>query len=229
MPTPSGPISLDDLYQEGNPGWSTQESFSDITYDSWAQGPLGSGTNLYNGWGNDGSGFGAPVGANVIYNVGGGLTQSVDSINFGNYTNKYYYFDGTVFDIKYSWNNTLANSPAPPPGIDNNVNVQVDCYDYNMVYPVHTSFAITANALTSGGPAQIPGFSPNSYPVVENVYWSIMINTNPTNTISNIAFNINGVNVYNAGGGGGTFTWTSGGASAGLTNSSGILYDVVIT
>ena len=67
MPTPGGPISLDDLYQEGNPGWSTLESFSDITYDSWAQGPLGSNTNTYNGWGNDGSGGGTPGVGMVVY------------------------------------------------------------------------------------------------------------------------------------------------------------------
>ena len=229
MPTPGGPISLDDLYQEPNPGWSSLERFGNIAYYSWAQGPLGSSTNTWNGWGHDGSGGGVPVGGNVIYNIGGGLSQSIDFINFGNYTNRYYYFDGTVFDIKNSWNNTLANSPAPPPGVDNNVTVQVDCYDYNGVYTVHNSFAIAANASTSGGPFQIPGFITNSYPLVENVYWSIIISTNPTNIISNIAFNINGINVYNAGGGGGTFTWQSAGASAGLTNSSGIVYDVVIT
>jgi hypothetical protein len=231
MPTPGGPISLDDLWQEPNPGWSAQESFSDITYNSWEQGPLGSNINIYNGWGNDGSGFGAPIGANVIYNVGGGLTQSIDSINFDNYTNKYYYFDGTVFNIQYQWNNTLANVPVPPPGVDNNVTVQVDCYDYNGVYTVHNSFAIAANASTSGGPNPIPG-SITSSPLVENVYWSINVSAAPTNTISNIAFNINGINRINTGpvGAGSTlFTWTSVGASAGLTNSSGILYDVVVT
>lgn len=230
MPTPGGPISLNDLYQEGNPGWSAQESFSDITYDSWEQGPLGSGTNLYNGWGNDGSGFGAPVGANVIYNVGGALIKNTDPINFGNYTNKYYYFDGSVFDIKYSWNNTLNNIFFPPPPVINDVNVQVDCYDYNGVYMVHNTFNINAPGGTaSPGSTQIPGFVANTYPLVENVYWSILVNTTPGNSISNIAFNINGVTVYNAGSGGGTFTWQSVGASAGLTNSSGILYDVVIT
>lgn len=229
MPTPSGPISLNDLYQEGNPGWSTQESFSDITYDSWEQGPLGSGTNLYNGWGNDGSGFGAPVGANVIYNVGGALQKGVDPINFGNYTNKYYYFDGSVFDIKYSYNNTLNNILFPPPPIINDVNVQVDCYDYNGVYTVHNSFAITANGGAIQSAITIPGFTANTFPLVENVYWSIIINTDPSNTISNIAFNINSVTVYNAGSGGGSFTWQSVGASQGYTNSAGILYDVVVT
>ena len=230
MPTPGGPISLNDLWQEPNPGWSSQESFSDITYNSWAQGPLGSNTNTYNGWGNDGSGGGTPVGCNVIYNIGGGLTQSIDAINFGNYTNKYYYFDGTVYNIKYSWNNTLNNIFFPPPPIFNDVNVQVDCYDYSGTYKVHNTFNINAPGGTvSPGSSTIPGFSPNTSPLVENVYWSIVVTTTPGNTISNIAFNINGSTVYNAGGAGGSFTWQSGGASQGYTNGSGILYDVYIT
>ena len=75
----------------------------------------------------------------------------------------------------------------------------------------------------------IPGFTANSSPLVESVYWSININTTPGNTISNIAFSVNGTTVYNAGGGGGSFTWQSGGASKGLTNGSGIVYDIVVT
>jgi hypothetical protein len=230
MPTPGGPISLDDLWQEPNPGWSSQESFSDITYDSWEQGPLGSSTNAYNGWGNDGSGSGTPVGVNVIYNVGGGLTQSVDPINFGNYTNKYYYFDGTVFNIQFSWSNPLTNPPPVPPNppVNNDVNVQVVCKDYNMVYNVHSNFSINAVAPSSGGPLPIPGSVTNS-PLVENVYWEIIVNTVPGNTISNIAFSVNGTNCINVGSGGGTFTWQSAGASAGLTNSSGILYDITVS
>ena len=230
MPTPGGPISLDDLYQEGNPGWSTLESFSDITYDSWAQGPLGSNTNTYNGWGNDGSGGGTPVGGDVIYNVGGALIKDVDAINFGNYTNKYYYFDGTVFDIKYSWSNPLTNPPPVPPNppVNNDVNVQVVCKDYSMTYNVHNNVAINAPAPSSGGPLSIPGSVVNS-PLVENVYWEIIVNTIPGNTISNIAFSVNGTNCINVGSGGGTFTWQSAGASAGLTNSSGILYDITVS
>ena len=46
---------------------------------------------------------------------------------------------------------------------------------------------------------------------------------------ANIAFNINGVNVYNDNGSGGSFTWVSAGASAGATNSSGIVYNIVVT
>lgn len=226
MPTPSGQISLNDIWIEPNPSWKAAESFGDIAYYSWAQGPLGSSANSWNGWGNDGSGGGVPIGGNAIFNVGGGLTQSVDPINFANYSNKYYYFDGTVYNITYSYNNTLTSSP---PMIDNDVTVQVDCYDRLGVYTVHPSFAINAINNSSIFPTTIPGFSPNSHPLVENVYWSINITTNVNNTIANIAFSVNGTTVYNAGGGGGAFTWTSGGASRGYTNSSGINYDVYVT
>lgn len=229
MPTPSGQISLDDIWQEPNPGWTATESFKRIAYDSWAQGPLGSSANSWNGWGNDGSGGGVPIGGNVIYNVGGGLTQSVDPINFANYSNKYYYFDGTVFDIKYSYNNTLNNIPFPPPGQNNDINVQIDCKDYLNTYNVHNGFSINAPGGTSAGATQMPGFSANSFPLVENVYWSINITTQIGNGISNIAFSVNGTTVYNAGGGGGSFTWQSAGASKGSTNGSGIVYDVYVT
>lgn len=225
MPTPSGQISLDDIWIEPNPSWTSSESFGDIAYDSWAQGPLGSNTNSWNGWGNDGGNSGN----DVIYNVGGYLQQNVDPINFANYSNKYYYFDGTNFDIKFSYNNTLTNPPPSPPNppINNDVNVQVDCYDYSNTYSVHSSFNINAPANSSQAATPIPGGVTNS-PLVENVYWSIIVNTDPNNTISNIAFDVNGT-TFNIGGGGGSFTWQSAGASRGLTDSSGILYDVTVT
>lgn len=229
MPTPSGQISLNDIFVEPNPGWSNTESFGRVAYESWAQGPLGSNTYSSNGWGGDGSGGGVPIGGNAIYNTGAPLQRGVDPINFANYSNKYYYFDGTTFNIQYSYNNTLPNVMFPPPPINNDVNVNVNCYDYNGVYTVHNGFAIQANGGTSQGATQIPGFSSNTYPVVENVYWNINITTNPGNTISNIAFSVNGTTVYNASSAGGSFSWTSAGASQGYTNGSGIVYDVYVT
>lgn len=228
MPTPSGQISLDDIWQEPNPGWTSNEPFGRVAYESWAQGPLGANTYASNGWGGDGGGGGVPVGANAIYNTGAPLQRGVDPINFANYSNKYYYFDGTNYNIQYSYNNTLNNVPFPPPPIDNNVQVNVDCFDYNGVYTVHNQFAISANGGTSQGATQIPGFT-GTCPLVENVYWSITITTQPSNTISNIAFSVNGTTVYNAGPAGGSFTWQSAGASQGYTNGSGIVYDVYIT
>ena len=229
MPTPSGMISLDDIWQEPMPGWALSESFGRIAYESWAQGPLGANTYNSNGWGGDGSGGGVPVGGDAIYNTGAPFQRGVDPINFANYSNKYYYFDGSTYDIKYSFTNTKPNVPFPPPPIVNDVTVTVNCYDYNGVYTVHNSFAISANGGTSQAASQIPGFSANSYPLVENVYWNISVNTNFPNTINNIAFSVNGTTVINVGGGGGNFTWQSVGASQGYTNTSGIVYDVYVT
>ena len=61
MPTPSGQISIDDLFQESTPGFTSTQSFGRIAYESWAQGPLGSNTYTSNGWGGDGSGGGVPA------------------------------------------------------------------------------------------------------------------------------------------------------------------------
>ena len=229
MPTPSGQISLDDIWQEPNPGWTGAESFGRIAYESWAQGPLGSNTYTSNGWGGDGGGGGVPVGGNAIYNTGAPLQRGVNPLNFANYSNKYYYFDGTVYNIQYSFTNNVPNIPFPPPPVINDVNVQVWCYDYNMTYQVHPSFNFNAPGGIGVGPSQIPGFTANSYPLVENVYWQVQFNTNPGNTIGRIDFYINGTNVYTAGGGGGgLFTWQSPGAARGYTNGTGIVYDVQV-
>lgn len=229
MALPSTNLSLDAIYQESTPGFTGLRKLGGISYNSWAQGPLGSNTYNYNGYGMDGSGGGVPVGGNVIYNFPDLDSSVPDPTSFAEFQNNQFYFDGTTFNIQYSYNNTLNNVMFPPPPIINDVNVQVDCYDYNGVYMVHNSFNITANGGTSQGAAQIPGFTANTSPLVDNVYWSIQVNTTPGNTISNVAFSVNGVTRINVGSGGGSFTWTSGGASQGFTNSSGILYDVTVT
>ena len=229
MALPSTDLSLNDIYQESTPGFSTSESLGGISYNSWAQGPLGSGTYTYNGYGMDGSGGGVPLGGNVIYDFPDLSSSIPDPTSFAEFQNNQFYFDGTTFEIKFSYNNTVNNIPFPPPPVDNGVTVQVDCYDYNGVYMVHNTFSINANGGTSQGAISIPGFMANTSPLVDNVYWAIQVNTIPGNTISNIAFSVNGITRINVGGGGGSFTWQSGGASQGFTDSSGILYDVYVT
>lgn len=224
MTTPSGQISLDDIWQEANPGWTGARSFGNIAYNSWAEGPLGTTSNSYNGWGGDGGNNGK----DAIYNTGAPLIWNTDPINFQNYTSKTYYFDGTTYDIQYSWNNTLNNTPVPPPPILNDVSVDVNCYDYSGTYTVHPGFSIPATAATSQGATTIPGFSANTYPLVENVWWDINIITDPSNNINGIDFSINGTVVYTTGGGGGSFNWNSVGASQGYTNGSGIVYDIYV-
>ena len=229
MALPSTDLRLNDIYQESTPGFSTSESLGGISYNSWAQGPLGSGTYTYNGYGMDGSGGGVPLGGNVIYDFPDLSSSIPDPTSFAEFQNNQFYFDGTTFEIKFSYNNTVNNIPFPPPPVDNGVTVQVDCYDYNGVYMVHNTFSINANGGTSQGAISIPGFMANTSPLVDNVYWAIQVNTIPGNTISNIAFSVNGITRINVGGGGGSFTWQSGGASQGFTDSSGILYDVYVT
>jgi hypothetical protein len=230
MTTPSGLISLDDIFIEANPGWTSSESFGRVAYESWAQGPLGSNTYASNGWGGDGSGGGVPIGGNAIYNSGAPFERGVDFINMGNYSNRTYYFDGTTYDIQFSWSNPLTNSMPPPPAppIINNVDVQIVCKDYNMIYNVHNPGSINATAPSSSGPVSLPGGVTN-FPLVESVYWEITVTTNFNNTISNIAFQINGTTVINVGSGGGIFTWQSTGASKGYTGGSGILYTIDVT
>lgn len=228
MALPSTNLGLDDIYQESTPGFNTSESLGDISYNSWAQGPLGSATYTYNGYGMDGSGGGVPIGGNVIYNFPDLSSSVPDPTSFAEFQNNQFYFDGTTFDIKLSWNNTLNNTMFPPPPVINDVDVQVKCFDYNGVYKVHNDFSINALAATSAGPQSIPGGVTTS-PLVDNVYWEIIVNTAPGNTISNIAFSVNGTVRINVGSGGGNFTWQSGGASQGFTDSSGILYDVYVT
>lgn len=228
MSLPTTNLGLNAIYLESTPSWTSSESLGNISYKSWAQGPLGSNTYSYNGYGMDGSGGGVPVGGNVIYNFPPLDSSIPDPTSFAEFKGNQYYFDGSVFDIKYSYNNTVPDVLFPPPPINNGVNVQVDCYDYNGVYTVHNGFAINAPGGTSAGAATIPGGVTNS-PLVSNVYWAITVTTNPGNTLTNIAFSINGTTVYNAGPGGGSFTWQSGGASLGYTNSSGIVYDVYVT
>jgi hypothetical protein len=228
MALPSTNLSLDAIYQESTPGFTGLRSLGGISYNSWAQGPLGSNTYAYNGYGMDGSGGGVPVGGNVIYNFPDLDSSVPDPTSFAEFQNNQFYFDGTTFDIKFSYTNTLNNSFFPPPPVINDVDVQVKCFDYNGVYRVHNDFSINANASTSQGATQIPGSVTNS-PLVDNVYWDIIVTTAPGNTISNIAFSVNGTTRINVGGGGGSFTWQSGGASQGFTNSSGILYDVTVT
>jgi hypothetical protein len=228
MALPSTNLSLDDIYQESTPGFTpSSESLGGISYNSWAQGPLGSNTYAYNGYGMDGSGGGVPLGANVIYDFPDLSSSIPDPTSFAEFTNNQYYFDGTTFDIKFSYNNTVNNIPVPPPPVDNGVTVQVDCYDYNGVYRVHDSFSINAQGGTSQVATSIA--QPNPCPLVDNVYWEIIVNTNPGNTISNIQFSVNGITRINVGSGGGSFTWQSTGASQGFTDSSGILYDVYVT
>jgi len=234
MALPSTDLSLNDIYEESLPGYNHPNplSFTAVTYLNWTEGNAGAfGASQavdFNPYSMDGTPS-APLGADVLYGFPI-LDAGVDPTSFAEFQNQQYYFDGTTFDIKFSFDNTVNNIPFPPPPIDNGVNVEIKCYDYNMVYKVHPDVIITAPGGATSATGQIPGFFANTYPLVENVYWEIVVTVpDPNTTVTNIAFQVNGTTRYNAGPAGGTFTWQSAGASAGVTNGTGIVYNIYVT
>ena len=234
MALPSTDLSLNDIYEESLPGYNHPNplSFTAVTYLNWTEGNAGAfGASQavdFNPYSMDGTPS-APLGADVLYGFPI-LDAGVDPTSFAEFQNQQYYFDGTTFDIKFSFDNTVNNIPFPPPPIDNGVNVEIKCYDYNMVYKVHPDVIITAPGGATSATGQIPGFQQGSYPLVENVYWEIVVTVpDPNTTVTNIAFQVNGTTRYNAGPAGGTFTWQSAGASAGVTNGTGIVYNIYVT
>ena len=234
MALPSTGLSLNDIYEESLPGYNHQDplSFTAVTYLNWTEGNAGavgaSQVVLFNPYSMDGTPS-APLGADVLYGFPI-LDAGVDETAFGEFRGQQYYFDGTTFDIQFSFDNTVNDIPFPPPPIDNGVNVEIKCYDYNMVYEVHPQVNINAPGGASVAAASIPGFQANTYPLVENVYWEIVVTVpDPNTTITNIAFQVNGTTRYNAGPAGGTFDWQSAGASAGVTNGTGIVYNIYVT
>ena len=234
MALPSTDLSLNDIYEESLPGYNHPDplSFTAVTYLNWTEGNAGafgaSQTVLFNPYSMDGTPS-APLGADVLYGFPI-LDAGVDQTSFAEFQNQQYYFDGTTFDIQFSFDNTVNDIPAPPPPIMNGVNVEIKCYDYNMVYEVHPQVNINAPGGASVGAASIPGFQANTYPLVENVYWEIVVTVpDPNTTITNIAFQVNGTTRKNVGPAGGTFDWTSAGASAGVTNGTGIVYNIYVT
>jgi len=234
MALPSTDLSLNDIYEESTPGYNHPDplSFTAVTYLNWTEGNAGafgaSQVVLFNPYSMDGTPS-APLGADVLYGFPI-LDAGVNETQFGEFQNQQYYFDGTTFDIQFSFDNTVNNIPTPPPPIDNGVNVEIYCYDYNMVYKVHPDVIINAPGGSTVAAAQIPGFQANLYPLVENVYWEIVVTVpDPNTTITNIAFQVNGTTRKNVGPAGGTFDWQSAGASAGVTNGTGIVYNIYVT
>lgn len=234
MALPSTDLSLNDIYEESTPGYNHPNplSFTAVTYLNWTEGNAGAfGASQavdFNPYSMDGTPS-APLGADVLYGFPI-LDAGVDPTLFGEFQGQQYYFDGTTFDIQVSYNNTVADINPPPILINNTVNVDVKCYDYNMVYEVHPQVTINAPGGTSVAAGQIPGFQASTYPLVENVYWEITVTVpDPNTTVTNIAFQVNGTTRYNAGPAGGTFTWQSSGASAGVTNAAGIVYNIYVT
>ena len=215
------------------PGGSTPSNyrFSLAARDGWNLGVLGANTTTgYYTWGYGYGGGGGYLDA--IYGLTPPTTGTNPPIALSSWKGLQYYFDGSPFDIQFSWTNNL-NIPGPPtPPSANDVNIDFTFYDSSLTYSVTFGspiMSINATAQGSQAASQIPGFIPDTFPLVKDVYWDVRATTDPVNWAGGqLIIEINGTNVLNTGltNGANNFDYTSG--SAGATNGTGILIDFLI-
>lgn len=163
MAVPSSNIKMSDIYGEANAGFPPSDlAASDLFKRSYFEGPNGSNTISFNGWGQ----YGATSGADRTYLINAGNTNN----NFYQFAALQYYFDNIVYANYVDLvNNLVAPSPPNPP--DEN-DLQVYCYlwDSTKTY-LYSQFQ---TLLFAGGSAsQI--FSNTTEPMIAIGYWEVII------------------------------------------------------
>jgi len=190
----------------------------------WAEGVLGANTYAFYTWG---YGYGSGGGyLDAIYGLAAPTSGTNPPLEIGDWRGLQYYFDGSPFDITYRYTNSLTNTP------DDDCQVDVVITDSSVNYsifggpntPPNFAFNVNMPANTSAGAVQIPGFQPDTYPLVKNVFWLIQINTGPFFNGGTFTMDVNGSNVFtiavNAGPNNVQYDWNSG--TYGSTSASGI-------
>jgi hypothetical protein len=219
-------VALSEL--ETAPGGSTYSNmrFANLARPGWNESYLGSSAFANFTWGLDGT----SSGADAIY----GLTPTSGQFSLDQFKGLQYYFDGSPFDITYEFINNLNPPPGPfPPPNANDVTIEFVITDSALNYSIFgppgntppnffLSFGMPAN--TSSGSAQIPGFSPDQFPLVRDVYWIVRASCDVFFGGGALSIEINGTGVLNSGlsPGFNDFDYTVAGAASGLTNSTGI-------
>ena len=217
---------------DGTP-YSGTLSFETSGRYGWNQGTFGAATYGYYTWG---YGFGGGGGyTDPIY----GLTPPTTGtppLELSDWRGLQYWFDGTTFDITLKWQNNLA--PNPP---GDEIDIQFGIADSSLNYsifggPSPPNYQFNANMAggQSQAQTQIPGFAADSYVLAKNLYWFVLVNTGPNFPGGTVEMFINGTSRWNRGFPSGVTTndaynWTSGSATAGLTNSAGIEIEFVVT
>ncbi len=215
------------------PGGSTYSNmrFVNLARPGWNEGPLGSSAFSNYTWGLDGN----SGGADAIY----GLTPTSGQFSLTQFKGLQYYFDGTTFDIQDRWMNSLGIPPFPQPPSSNDVTIETVITDSTLNYSIFggpntpPNFAWNVNATAQGGQAssQVPGFTPDAFPLVRDVYWIVRVTTDPINFGGGqIDIYINSTLVLNSGLNPGQNDFDSNTAPGipGQTDSQGILFDFQI-
>ena len=173
MALPSTNIGISDLFYMANPSLSgiTDLSLLDIASVSYFDGPNGSNAEPYNYWGQtSGPGTG---GSNRIF----GLPVQAGTYFMSDFLGLTYYYDNSSFLVKADFTNNLpANAPFPPPGTNNDVNVNVTLYDSTYTYTYGVS---GGGLLMPTGGTFVSTISQTTSPIIFRGYWSIDISPGP--------------------------------------------------
>ena len=214
MPVPSSNINMTDIYDEANNNTPPSDlAASDLFKRSYFEGPNGSNTINFNGWGQ----YGATSGADRTYLI----TASNTNNNFNQFAALNYFFDNTVYaNYVDAINNLVAPSPPNPPD-ENDLNIYCRLYDSTKTY-VYSSFQTILFA--GGSVSQI--FSLTTEPMIAVGYWEVEIqpisglfggttcniNINNTSKVSGGTVNAVGATI---------FDWQTYGSEAFNSSSSG--------
>lgn len=162
MPVPSSNINLTDIYDEANNNTPPSDlAASDLFKRSYFEGPNGSFTIGFNGWGQ----YGATSGADRSYLI----TASNTNNNFYQFAALNYFFDNSVYA---NYVDAISNLVAPPPPDPPDLNdIQVNCYLYDSTKTyIYSQFQ---TILTAGGSvSQI--FSLTTEPMIAIGYWEVL-------------------------------------------------------
>lgn len=174
MALPSTNIGVSDIFYQANPSASgvTNMSFLDIAAVSYFEGPNGTNVKPYNYWGETG-GIGAG-GSNRIY---GTTARAGADYPMGDFLGLTYFYDNSSFLVKADFTNNLpTNAPFPPPGTNNDVNVNVTLYDSTYTYTYGVS---GGGLLMPTGGTFVSTISQTTSPIIFRGYWSIDISPGP--------------------------------------------------
>ena len=227
-PISSADIALSELNTAPGGGTYSDMRFQNLARPGWSEGTLGSGAFSNYTWGLDGS----SGGADAIY----GLTPTSGEFSLGTFADLIYYFDGSPFEITYAFDNLLTAPPGPvPPPNANDISIEFVITDSALDYSIfggpntppnfQVSFGMPAS--TANGATLIPGFNPDTYPLVRDVYWIVRAQCAPQFGGGALYIEINGSSVLSGAGlspGANDFDYTSAGAASGLTNGTGISF-----
>jgi hypothetical protein len=142
-------------------------SLNDMSFFSYFAGPNGSGARTDNNWGQ-----GEALGANRIYGTGAKTTN----IQVGDFDGLRYFYDNSTLSIDVDFiNNLPPNVPFPPPGTNNDLNIDVGLYDSTYTYNYVSSGAI----MVPPGTNSLTTISLTTTPIIFRAYWIVNIVATP--------------------------------------------------